>query len=334
LPYDDVIDRGGPIPAAGAANLIPEDAAREIIKGVMNDSAALSLFKHRRMSRQQTRLPVVSALPTAYFVTGDTGLKQTTDVNWTSKYLDAEELAVIVPIPEKVLDDVDYDLWAEIRPMVEEAMAIALDDAIFFGVNKPSIWPQDIKAACYAVGNSVAANASTKDIAEDINMAMGLVEADGYVVNGHWARPQLKQKLRGLRDSQNQPIFNTPLAGLQTTEARPELYNERIVFSTSGFSNFQDNTAAAPTGGITLITGDWNQGLIGIRQDLTWKKLDQAALFDGGGRLVYNLPQQDMVAMRVVARYAWQVPNPINRMNPIEGGSTGRYPFATLRQGA
>src|SRR5262245_49733779 len=279
------------------------------------------------MSRQQTRLPVVSALPTAYFVTGDMGLKQTTDVNWTSKYLDAEELAVIVPIPEKVLDDVDYDLWAEIRPLVEEAMAIALDDAIFFGTNKPAIWPSDIKTAAAAATNSVS---GTTNIATDVNNAMAAVEDDGYVVNGHWARPQVKAKLRGLLDNQGQPVFNTPLAGYQTVEARPELFNERIIFSNAGFSNFQ--TAG---GGVNLITGDWNQGIVGIRQDLTWKKLDQAALFDGGGQLVYNLPQQDMVAMRVVARYAWQVPNPTNRMkpnNPVTGAETARYPFATVLQ--
>jgi HK97 family phage major capsid protein len=318
VPYDSQVTR------SDSSALIPEDASKDIIKGAVNQSAALQLFKHRRMTRAQTRLPVVSALPTAYFVTGDTGLKQTTEVNWTNKYLDAEELAVIVPIPEKVLDDVDYDLWAEIRPMLEEAIAIALDNAIFFGTNKPSSWPTDIKTAAAAAGNAVTAGTSAVDIADDINNVMGAVESDGYVTNGFWARAQMKATLRGLRDSQKQPIFNTPLGGIQTVRATPELYNERIIFSMAGLSGF-----VAGSGNVHLITGDWSQGIIGIRQDLTFKKLDQAALFDGSGALVYNLPQQDMIAMRVVARFAWQVPNPINRMQQTEAS---RYPFGTLIQ--
>src|SRR3972149_3889688 len=123
--------------------LIPEDVSREIIKGTTERSMALQLFRHHTMSRAQQRIPVLSVLPYAYWVQGDTGLKQTSEVNWTNKYLDAEELAVIVPIPEKVLDDVDYDLWAEIKPLLEEAIAMALDDAIFFGTNKPASWPND-----------------------------------------------------------------------------------------------------------------------------------------------------------------------------------------------
>jgi len=37
-----------------------------------------------------------------------------------------------------------------------------------------------------------------------------------------------------------------------------------------------------------------------------------------------------MVAMRVVARYGFQVPNPLNRMNMTEAT---RYPFAVLQEG-
>lgn len=318
MPYTDQVDR------TGASPLIPEDATREILAGVVNKSAALQLFTHRRMARAQQRMPVVSALPTAYWVTGDTGLKQTTNVNWTNKYLDAEELAVIVPIPEKVLDDVDYDLWDEIRPLLEEAIAVALDAAIFFGTNKPSSWPSDIKTAASAAGNAVTAGTSAIDIADDINNVMGAIEADGYDVNGFWARTNMKSVLRGLRDSQKQPIFNTPLQGVQTVKMQPELFSEKIVFSQAGLAGF-----ATGSGNVHLIAGDWKQGIIGIRQDLTFKKLDQASLHDSGGNLVYNLPQQDMIAMRVVARYAFQVPNPINRQNT---NSATRYPFGTLIQ--
>lgn len=318
MPYDSQVSRSDSSP------LVPEDVQRDIIKGAVNASAALKLFKTRRMARAQQRMPVVSALPTAYFVTGDTGLKQTTEVNWSNKYLDAEELAVIVPIPEKVLDDVDYDLWAEIRPLLEEAIAIALDNAIFFGTNKPSSWPTDISTAAAAAGNTVTAGTSAVDVAEDINQVMAAVEADGYSVNGFFARNALKATLRGLRDANGQPIYRMVGIAEGGLPNRPTIYDERVEFSMAGLAGF-----VAGSGNIELIAGDFNQGIIGIRQDLTFKKLDQAALFDSAGNLVYNLPQQDMIAMRVVARFAWQVPNPINRMQQTEAS---RYPFARLVQ--
>lgn len=318
MPFDSLTDR------TDAGALIPEDVSREIIKGTISKSAALTLFRHRKMTRAQQRMPVVSLLPTAYFVNGDTGQKQTTEVNWTNKYLDAEELAVIVPIPEKVLDDVDYDLWEEIKPLIEEAIGVAIDNAIFFGTNKPTSWPVAIAIAAAAAGNNVVAGTSAVDIAEDINQVMAAVEADGYDVNGFWARNQFKATLRGLRDSQKQPIFQSTLGGIEKLAVDASLYNERIIFSRAGLAGFLTGT-----GLFHLIAGDWNQGIIGIRQDMTFKMLDQAVLQDQSGAIIYNLAQQDMVAMRVVMRVAWQVPNPINRMQQTAGS---RYPFATLAQ--
>lgn len=319
MPYTSLIDR-----ANDAAALIPEDVSREILKGSISKSAALTMFRHRTMTRAQQRMPVVSLLPTAYFVTGDTGLKQTTEVSWANKFLDAEELAVIVPIPEKVLDDVDYNLWEEIKPLIQEAIGVALDDAIFFGTNKPASWPAAIVTAAIAAGNTVTAGTSAVDVADDINEVMRTVESDGYDVNGFWGRQQFKATLRGLRDSQKQPIFQSTLGGVEKLEVDASLYNERLVFSKAGLAGF-----AAGTGNTHLIAGDWNQGIIGIRQDITFKMLDQAVLQDATGAIIYNLPQQDMVAMRVVARFAFQVPNPINRMQQTDAS---RYPFGVLRQ--
>jgi hypothetical protein len=50
---------------------------------------------------------VLSALPVAYWVNGDTGLKQTTDAAWAGLMLEAEEIATILPVPEAVVDDAE-----------------------------------------------------------------------------------------------------------------------------------------------------------------------------------------------------------------------------------
>ena len=99
------------------------------------------------MSRAQKRMPVMSALATAGFVAGDTGLKQTSEVNWANSYIDAEEVGVIVPIPESVLDDADYDLWSEVQPEMVKAISNAITSAVLFGSNIPASWTTNLGAA-------------------------------------------------------------------------------------------------------------------------------------------------------------------------------------------
>ena len=43
------------------------------------------------------------------------------------------------------------------------------------------------------------------------------------------------------------------------------------------------------------------------------------------GSVVYNLPQQDMSALRFVMRLGWALPNPVNHV-----GDAQRFPFAAL----
>lgn len=316
MPYNSLIND------TQASALIPEDVSREIIKGVTVKSAAMQLFTHRKMSRLQQRMPCISALPTAYFVNGRTGLKQTTQAAWTNKYLNAEEIAVIVPIPESLAADVDYNLEGEIRPLVEEAIAICLDDAIFFGTNKPTTWGTDIKTAAAAASQAVTFKGSSTDVADNFNTLMQYVEVDGYDVNGFWCHRSLKAELRGLRTDDGHFIFiPSGSAGLGSGD-QATIFGEKAVFSKAGFTSF-----GTDKGDVLAIGGDWSQGLIGIRDDITVKKLTEASIYDDEGKVIYALAQQDMVALRFTFRAAFEVPNPINRMNT---DSATRYPFATL----
>lgn len=310
--YDNVISR------TDAAALIPEDVTNTIMQNVVTQSAALSLFRSVTMSTKQQRMPVLSVLPTAYFVNGDTGLKQTSEQNWANKYLDAEEIAVIVPIPEAVLDDVAFDVWGEVRPRLEEAIGRVLDAAIFFGTNKPASWPDAIVTSAIAAGNVVARGtnaAAAGGVAGDLSDTIATVEADGFDPNGIIATRTLRARLRAARDT----------TGQQLSEVTPtEAWGTAIRYPLRGMW---------PTGlsAVEAIVGDFSEGIIGRRMDITYKILTEAVIQDGSGAIVYNLPQQDMVAMRAVARFAWQVPNPINLDQPTEAN---RYPFAVLRSPA
>lgn len=319
MPYNDVIGR------SDASALIPEDVSRQIIQGAVEQSSIMQLATRLpNMTRAQRRLPVLSSLPTAYFVDGDTGQKQTTEMQWGNKYVDAEELAVIVPIPEAVLNDQDYDIWGETRPRIEEAFGKAFDQAVLFGTNAPTSWPDDILTGATSASHTVdLSDAETDgdiyDAIMGVSGVLDLVESDGFMVNGHVADLSVRAKLRALRASTGEPIFQRSMDRSDVQGAtRYELDGEPIFFPRNG------SMIAASA---LLFSGDWSQLVYAIRQDVTYKILDQAVIQDGAGNIVYNLAQQDMVALRAVIRLGWQVPNPINRVQETEAN---RYPFAVL----
>lgn len=323
MPFNSLITR------SDAAALIPEEAQQEIIQTLPEMSAVMQLATELpNMSRAQKRLPVLSALPTAYFVSGDTGLKQTSEAAWENKFVDAEELAVIVPIPEAVLDDSDYDIWGQIRPHIMTAFGLAIDQAVLFGTNIPASWTVNLGAAgLYAfalAAGSVVSLAAYTDMFEALLGETGagaagllmLLEADGYFANGHIASLPMRGKLRNVRDADGQPIFKRSMQD----STRYELDGEPIMFPRNGAFNVAANNEL-------LFGADWTQLVFAIRQDVTFKMLTEAVIQDAAGNIVYNLAQQDMVALRAVIRLGFALPNPINRVNETEAT---RSPVAVL----
>lgn len=306
-----------------AGALIPQEYAEAIIKETPQASAIMSLARRLPdMSAKQKNLPVASALVTAAFVNAtysddaDTGQKPTSEAIWANKSIIAEELAVIVPIPEAVLEDADYDIWGEVKPQIVEAFGQAFDAAVLYGTNAPATWPDSILAGATAAGHTVKIGTGA-DLYEDIMGEAGtlaLVEADGYLVTGHIGALTMKSKLRGLRDANGVPIFNSSVQ----EKTRYILDGSDCIFPLNGAVN--------PAASL-LISGDWSKLVYSIRKDVTYKVLTEAVIQDAAGNILYNLAQQDMVALRAVMRLGWQLPNPVNRINADEAS---RYPFAVL----
>ncbi len=286
------------------------------------------------MKRAQQRIPVLSQLPTAYWITGasldarDIGMKQTTALQWDNVYLNAEEIAVIVPIAKNLLSDMDYDFWSQIKPKVTEAFGVALDEAVMFGVNAPTTFPPAIVSGANSAGNLVVAGTSTVDYLDDVNNAMATVEADGFDVTGFWARRQVRSKLRGMRDTAKNFLMlgdnEAPSGDIRVGT----LYGEPIVFSNAGLSGFATGAA-----NYSMIGGQWDQSMLAIREDIDMEMFDTGVITDNGSPPViqYNLLQQDMVALRVTARFGWAIPNPVNRQQATKAN---RYPFFVVQQKA
>lgn len=287
-------------------SLIETQVANEIFEGVIKDSKALSMFRRLpNMTSDKTKLRVLDSLPVAYFVDESTnnGRKNTTKMAWDKKFINAAELAVIVPIKENVLNDSSIDIWSEVRPRIVEAFAKKIDNAMFFGVDKPTDWRKGLVPSVIDAGAEVT---ETGKLYSDINDVMTKVEESGYEVNGILGGVGLKGKFRMMTDTTGQPLNTTEIGSI------------RRAFMDNGVWDKSKST---------LIAGDFSQAVYAIRQDVTYKILDQAVIQDTDGSILYNLAQDDMVALRVVMRLGWEIPNPVNALN----GTETRFPFASLK---
>lgn len=287
-------------------SLIETQVANEIFEGVIKDSKALSMFRRLpNMTSDKTKLRVLDSLPVAYFVDESTnnGRKNTTKMAWDKKFINAAELAVIVPIKENVLNDSSIDIWSEVRPRIVEAFAKKIDNAMFFGVDKPTDWRKGLVPSVIDAGAEVD---ETGKLYSDINDVMTKVEESGYEVNGILGGVGLKGKFRMMTDTTGQPLNTTEIGSI------------RRAFMDNGVWDKSKST---------LIAGDFSQAVYAIRQDVTYKILDQAVIQDTDGSILYNLAQDDMVALRVVMRLGWEIPNPVNALNE----TATRFPFASLK---
>lgn len=303
---------------AEAGALIPTQEAQGIIDGVVEKSIVLSQgYRLPNMTSRTLRQKVLDTLPQAYFVNGEAGMKQTTSMSWDDKFITAEEIAVIVAVPEDVIDDAEYDIWGQVKPRITEAFGRKIDEAILYGMNKPASWRNGLLTDATAAGNvvSLAGQNDLYDAIMGVNGVIAKVEEDGYFVSGHVADISMRAKLRGLRDTTGQPIFRSDMqSGTNYT-----LDGSRIEFPRNGVMDKSKSL---------MISGDFSQLTFAIRQDMTFKLFTEGVIQDPSTKeIVYNLMQNDMVALRAVMRLGWEIPNPINLVND---DPDTRFPFAVL----
>jgi len=279
------------------------------------------------MSRRQRRVPVLDLLPEAYFV-GEKGLsgqtfsekKKTTEMAWDNVYITAEEIAVITVIPEQVFNDSEYDMWAQIRPAITNAIGRKVDFAMLNGVpgsTSFSTWPKGILVGM-PDDHKIELGSVGDDLYDDLLAVGGVfnkVEEDGYFVNGNIGAIRMRAHLRGLRDEKSgQPIFQRSM-------------QDATLFELDGSPIYFPRNAVIDPTEVLLVSGDWNELVYAIREDITYKVFDTGVVTDDSSLVVANLMQEDLVAIRVTFRIGWALPNPVNIVNP---DNETRFPFASL----
>lgn len=308
MAYDDIIERD-----ESNDPLIPTPVSDQILQEMPTSSFILQRAGQVRMSTKSQRQPVLDVLPRAYWVSGDNGMKQTSTVDWKNVTLVAEELAVIVPIPEAYLDDAQVPIWDEVRPRIVEALGAKIDAAALFGTDKPQSWPGDIFHSAVAAGNTVMIGTGD-DFGVDVALLGEKIALDGFAINGFASRPGLGWRLVGLRSQDGVPIYQPDLQNGRGGN----LYGYPLREVLNGSWDAQE---------AELIAGDWSKCIVGMRQDISWKMFTEGVISDDEGKVILNLMQQDSVALRVTMRLAYATSNPVTALNT--SGET-RYPFGVV----
>ena len=311
------------ITRTGAEALIPEQVSNAIVQEATKSSLFLQLADRMpNMTSKQLKIPVATGLANANWLSGDSDQKQTSNLTWDKVFITAEEIAVLVPIPEAVLDDASYDIWGEVRPRIAEAFGKAIDEAAFFGTNKPSSFPAGIIPGAVSAGNVVSWGGATKNLYEAIMGEAGVisqVEESGLAVNGYAASLKLRAKLRGCVDANKQPIFRAAYSNGVNGAFQYDLEGHPI--------HFVENGAWDDSNGDLLVAGNFKNAKYAIRQDITYRISNEGTIADSTGKVVLSALQNDCVILRAVMRMGWALPKPVNAI-----AGTNYYPFSVLRE--
>lgn len=318
-----------------ASIVLPDEVSKTLLAGVAEDSIVQRYANARRMTAQNVQITEAELTGANVFWVGE-GARKSTDAptmsqaTWT---LSAAELAVIVPVDENVLDDANVDLFEIYQTPIENAIAKKLDQAALFGIDKPSAWgtngtdivPGAATAAHAEIGDG---SETTAEILADIEDMVESLENDLYDPNGFLGQVRFKSVLRGMKDGDNRYMF-----GDAKSDGVPsDLLGVPLEFvKRDAWPTVSDPDATLD--GVHLILGDWEQALVGTRAGVKYKKFDQGVITDGAGNVVYSLMENDMVALRVTARYGFKVFAP----DTADGetlASGERFPFATYRPAA
>ncbi|NFF80167.1 phage major capsid protein [Clostridium botulinum] len=258
---------------------VPVEIAKEVIKNIIDQASILKVCKHESMTSDTKTLPQLTDSGSASWVK-EGEMIGTTLPKFAYPQLKACKLAVIVPVTNEKNNDSIINVMHEIKQAMADAFARAIDQAMILGIDSPFST------------NLISAIGSQKIIATDrldtdLSNAMGLVEDNKYNCSNILMGTSQKKVLRALSN-------DSKYKGAITLTAA---YDTPIEF----VRNFDDKKSLA-------ITGDFSKAIIGTRESIDYKVLDQATIKSGDTEI--NLAQQDMIAIKATMRLGFVVVDP------------------------
>jgi len=281
------------------SGVIPPAMSTTIIQEVLQSSAAMRLCSRLPMGTGVTQMPIPKTLPTASWVTSATGRKPYTNVGLQTATVTAEEVAAVIAIPDKMVEDSSINLWNYCRPLLSQAIAVALDGAVIFGLNAPASFPIG-----GIMAEAVPVNAGL-DAIDTINKTMAQVEAQALNPTGHASDLTNRALIRGLRATTNELIFGTTQIDNYQV---PSIYG-----LPASYIPFQNKQGANPA---DFVTGDWGYAILGVRSDIRYLVDPSAVIADSAGVVQVSGFQDNVTPMKVWARFGFALLRPVTVQQP------------------
>lgn len=258
---------------------VPLEISKEVIKNVINQASILKVCKMESMGSDKKTIPHLVDTGSATWVKEGESIG-TTIPAFEYPQLKACKLGVIIPITNEKINDSVSSVMEEVKQAMADAFATAIDKACIFGIDSP--FDTSLMASADAQKNVFS---GTWDA--ELSNAMGLVEDNKYNCNNILMGLSQKKIIRLLANDGTKKssitlnsIFETPIEYVR---------------------DWDDTKALS-------ITGDFSKAIVGTRENIEYKVLDQATIVSGDDTI--NLAQRDMIAIKATMRMGFVVVEP------------------------
>lgn len=255
---------------------VPKELAKEIIKNVIEQASMLKVCKRESMTSNTKDLPYLADSGSASW-TEEGELIETSVPIFEYPKLKAKKLSVIIPVTNEKMNDSVISVLETLKQAIADAFANAIDKALIFGTDSPF----DTNIISSIGDNKIVFTGKIGDCLSD---CMGIVEGNKFSCNHILMGLEQKKVLRKLANDNNYK----DLISLKEAYDTPIEYVREF-----------DNTK------YLAITGDFSKAIIGTREGIQYKVLDQATI-KSGDKTIY-LAQQDMIAIRATMRIGFVV---------------------------
>jgi HK97 family phage major capsid protein len=279
---------------AAAGLTIPTELRNEVLRVMENYGLARRDMMYLPFSGPgNSRTIPALGTSVSVFWTDEGGKKKSTQPKFSVVTQTLKKLAAIVPFTEEILEDSAINLTALVGQLFAEAVAKEEDIQFFAGTGSP--WT--------GLLNNGSVNQVTEGAGEaDDNLADELLRMQDATPSGaqngakYYFHRTWLSRVRKLKDENGQYIYQAPAAGL------PGTIWDKPYETSDAFPSTSDVEAGDPF----IMYGNLKMAaILGDKQQLRVKLLDQATITDSDDSTVLNLAEQDMVALRVVERVGY-----------------------------